>query len=121
MNTIEQLKQEEHVPVVMADQNGFITYVNLKFEEIFKWSSNEIIGEPLTTIIPPNLHDAHNLGFSRFIATEKSVILNQKLNLNGIDKNGLIFSAEHLIRGEKINGKWVFSATIRPLDEREKI
>ncbi|RDI42867.1 PAS domain S-box protein [Aquicella lusitana] len=117
MSMIEELKQEEKVPVVMADQNGLIIYVNRKFQEIFKWSPDEIIGEPLTTIIPPYLHDAHNLGFSRFLATEKTVILNRPLTLQAIDKNGVIFLAEHCIQSEKINGSWVFAATIRPLED----
>ena len=115
MSIVEKLKREENVPVVMANQDGLVIYVNRKFEEVFKWSTEEIIGEPLTTIIPPYLHDAHNLGFSRFLTTEQSVILNQKLELKGIDKNGVIFLAEHFIQCERQNGSWIFAATIRPL------
>lgn len=117
MSIIDELKLEENVPVVMADQNSHIIYVNHKFEEVFKWSSNEVLGKPLTIIIPHNLHDAHNLGFSRFLTTEKSVILNQTLELKAIDKNGVIFSAEHFIQSEKHDGSWIFAATIRPLED----
>lgn len=117
MNVMEELKSIVDVPVVMADHNGLIFYVNAKFEEVFLWSSDEIIGKHLTTIIPKELHDAHNLGFSRFLSTEKSTILNFPLELAAVKKNGVVFAAEHNIRSEKNNGFWIFCATIRPLED----
>ena len=119
MGMMNQLKQEENVPVVMADQQGLIIYVNKKFEEVFKWKANEVTGKPLTIIIPDNLHDAHNLGFSRFLSTEKSIIMNQRLNLKAVDSEGTVFSAEHHIQSEKIDGEWIFAATIQRIDENQ--
>ena|SRR3990167_5912556 len=117
MSITDELKNEKKLPVVMADHNGIIFFVNQKFEEVFLWASNEIIGKSITTIIPNDLHDAHNLGFARFLTTEQSTILNQPLLLAAMKKNGVVFSAEHIIQSEKKNGLWIFAATIRPLEE----
>ncbi|MBA3661915.1 MAG: PAS domain S-box protein [Gammaproteobacteria bacterium] len=117
MMTIEELKSTEEKPVIIASKQGVIIFVNHQFEKIFEWKFNEIVGKPITTIIPPNFHDAHHLGFSRFQNTEVSTILNHPLKLNAIKKNGDIFAAEHIIQAEKIDDAWVFAATIEPIEK----
>ncbi len=115
MKTINELMAEKNLPVVISDHNGFITYVNKSFEEVFGWNKNEATGKPLTLIIPKKLHDAHHLGFSRFITTSTPTLLNKPLNLKALTKDGHEFDSEHIIIAEKENDKWVFGATIRPL------
>src|SRR5437762_13596062 len=115
MNTIEELKQTTDVPVVIADHQGFITYINESFRTVFGWSAEEIMGKALTIIIPANLHDAHHLGFSRFLASGKATLLAQPLKLKAVTKDGKEFDAEHLILAEQHQGQWMFGATIRPL------
>src|SRR5947207_3252439 len=117
MSIIEDVKKNTDVPVVVANNHSVIMWVNRKFEEVFQWSQKEIVGKLLTTIIPQELHDAHNLGFSRFIATEKSLILNQTISLKAVKKNGEVFAAEHYIQAEKnAEGVWMFAATICPVE-----
>lgn len=116
MKTIKELMDKNDIPVVIADHNGFITYINKDFEKAFGWSKDEIVGKPLKIIIPKNLHDAHNLGFSRFITTSMSKIMNKPLNLKAVTKDGHEIDSEHFIIAEKENDKWIFGATIRPLD-----
>ena len=116
MRTIEDVRSETGVPSVIADHQGVITQVNQRFEAVFGWQAQEIIGKSLATIIPPHLHDAHHLGFSRFLTTGKPTLLNQPLKLRAITKAGREFDAEHIITAEQRNGQWMFGATIRPLD-----
>ena len=116
MSSINDIKKEANLPVVIADERGLITSINKSFEDVFGWQKNEIIGKPLATIIPKSLHDAHHLGFSRFLTTGKPTLLNQPLKLKAIKKDGKEFNAEHIIVAEEENGKWIFGATIRPLD-----
>lgn len=115
MGLIEGLKQENEIPIIVANYQGLIIYVNQRFEEVFQWTFPEIVGQPLTIIIPSELHDAHNLGFSRFLMTEHSKILNHPLTLKAVKKDGTLFNAEHLIMAEKINDVWTFGAKIRPI------
>ncbi len=115
MPSIEQMLEQDQVPVVVASQEGFILRVNHAFEKIFGWSSAEAVGQLLTLIIPANLHDAHHLGFSRFISTGQTTLLNQPLRLKAVSKGGREFDAEHFIVAEKSSDHWTFAATIRPL------
>lgn len=115
MKTLKEIKNEPNLPAVTASEDGIITFVNVPFELAFGWTKAEIIGKPLVTIIPPDLHDAHHMGFSRFIISGSPTLLGKPLKLKAVHKDGHIFAAEHYIVAEKISGEWEFGATIRPL------
>lgn len=113
---IESIRRQEEVPAVVVDQQGLITYVNKRFQEIFGWKPQDIVGKTLSTIIPPYLHDAHNLGFSRFLVTGRPSLLNRPLALKAVTKEGREFPAEHFIVAERREEEWVFAALIRPVE-----
>lgn len=115
MITLEELKHRTDVPVILADHEGRITYVNGPFQKVFGWNAEGILGQSLIVIIPTNLHDAHHLGFSRFLTTGKPTLLNQPLKLKAVTKDGRELEAEHLIVAEFQEGRWMFGATLRPL------
>src|SRR6266568_2923084 len=106
MKTIAEVKEENRLPMVVADSQGIIREVNEAFVAAFGWASSEITGKRLETIIPRKLHSTHQLGFSRFLRTGRGTILNQPLSLKGVTKDGREFNARHLIISERINGQW---------------
>src|SRR4028119_1272084 len=117
MKTINEMKHETDLPVLMTDQHGFIIYVNEPFRQVFGWTDDEIIGQILTAVIPNSLHDSHNLGFSRFVMTGNPTVLNHPLQLKAVKNDGSEIDAEHFILSEKNQGQWVFAATLRPLNQ----
>lgn len=120
MDTLVSLRRETTCAVVIADEDGLITYVNERFERDLGWNREEILGRPLLTIIPPRLHDAHHLGFSRFLLTGVSTLLDRPLTLSVMTREGKEVRAEHRILAEQVQGHWVFGATIRRLDAEEE-
>ena len=120
MLTIDNLKAENNIPVIMVDHHGIVVHINQIFEKTWGWQKDVLIGQTLTNIIPDHLKDAHHMGFSRFLLTGKPTVLNQPLNLQILKMDGKEAGAEHFIISEKINGNWVFGAAIRPLEDVEK-
>lgn len=112
MTAIDGKAGTEKDPVITADQEGVITSINDAFQETFGWSREDLVGKSLTEIIPPYLRDAHNLGFSRFITTEKPTLLGQPLSLKILMKDGREVDAIHLITAQRANGQLSFAATI---------
>lgn len=112
--SIEELRQERQLPVVIADDQGFVVYINHCFTDNYQWDK-EIIGRTIVEVIPTNFHDSHNLGFSRFAMTEKSHIANHPINAVVIAKDGKSILSEHYIIAEPVQGRWFFGATLRPL------
>jgi len=113
--TIEQMRSRQDVPVVIAEQDGCISYVNTAFEAVFGWTAKQVVGQSLAVIMPARLRDAHNLGFSRFLTTGVPTVSGRPLMLKAVTKDGREFDAEHLIVAEQTPDGWRFGATIRPL------
>ena len=112
--TLEELITISDSPVVAADTNGIIFKINESFTENFGWKQQELVGKPLTTIIPNSLRDAHQLGFSAYISTGKASLLGQHLDLEIISSDGSVSLADHFILSGEINGKKSFAARIVP-------
>lgn len=113
-NNISELLRQNNKPIITADDQGLITFVNQKFESTYLWSSAQLIEKLLITIIPSTLHDAHNMGFSRFLTTEKPTLMGKPLKLAIVKGDGSECIATHTIYGKKKEGRWVFLATIEP-------
>lgn len=118
LGTIDETLGQAGVAAVLANQEGYILRVNTTFEHVFGWTSPEILGQPLTVIIPANLRDAHHMGVSRFLLTGRPTLLNRALALKAVTKDGRVFDAEHFIVAEQRDGQWLFAATIRPVAAR---
>jgi PAS domain S-box-containing protein len=115
MKTLTDMRLETEIPVIIADHQGLITYVNPPFERVFGWKSDEAQGQALTIIIPKTMRDSHHMGFSRFLTTGVPTLLNKALNLKAITKSGMELNCEHFIVAEQELGQWIFGATLKPL------
>lgn len=107
-----ELLQDEKVPVIVANKVGIILRVNKKFEETFDWQNSALAGQPISIIIPDNLKDAHNMGFSRFKMSGDSTLLETPLDLEIVKGSGEVVIAEHFIVSTKERGEKVFVASI---------
>jgi PAS domain S-box-containing protein len=113
--TIDEIRAITNVPAIVANEQAIIEFINDRFTKEYGWTKKDLIGESLTTIIPPYYRDTHRVGFARFIATEKATLLGMPIQLAILFKDGSIAAAEHFIMGEKNGGTWSFGATIRRL------
>ena len=115
---IAELKEVNDLPIVIANSQGLITYINDCFEQVLGWSQEDVSGQLITMILPSSFRDSHNLAFSRFQASEKATVLNHPLELMTITKNQEEVLTEHYIIAEKIEDDWLFGAVLRPLAEQ---
>jgi PAS domain S-box-containing protein len=117
--TIDELKRSaSDALVVIADQSGRITFAYPGPQQDLGWEADDLLGRPITTIIPEDYRDAHHLGFSRFVMTGKPTLLNRSLRLKVLRKDGTVVDAEHFIVAEREGNLWTFIALIRPLTDR---
>jgi len=104
-------------PFVLADALGNVVSVNEAFRRTYGWSDAELVGQPLGMILPEAFRMSHQLGFSRYQATEQSTILAHPLRLSTRCADGRDIVSEHFIVGEKREQGWVFGATLIPLPD----
>ncbi|MEI7666089.1 MAG: PAS domain S-box protein [Synechococcaceae cyanobacterium ELA263] len=104
-------------PFVLADHNGLIVSINSAFQHAYGWSDEQLRGQPLSVILPEAFRMSHQLGFSRFQATEISTILAHPLRLKTICQDGTEIVSEHFIVAEQREEGWLFGATLTPLPQ----
>jgi PAS domain S-box-containing protein len=105
--------------VITMDAEGRVLEFNPAAERTFGYSAEEAVGAELASlIIPPALRDRHRTGLSRVIRTGKGDLLNRRLELTGMRKDGSEFPVELTLTA--IGGgdtPLVFAGYIRDLTE----
>jgi PAS domain S-box-containing protein len=75
--------------VVVMDRDGMVRAWNQHAESIFGWTAAEAIGQNLgDLIVPPSLREAHNRGLRRFNAEGIARVLDKRLELTGLRRDG---------------------------------
>ncbi len=106
--------------VVSIDHRGDILLANHATTRIFGYEPSELIGQPLTILMPEYLRDLHKAGLKRYQETSHRHINWQSTELIGLRKNGEEFPVE-VSFGEVIsNGHRVFTGFIRDISERKQ-
>ncbi|MBD2422952.1 PAS domain S-box protein [Cyanobium sp. FACHB-13342] len=116
MPTIEALQNSDR-PFVLANSLGEVVSINAAFQATYGWTEDQLRGQSLSLILPGSFQMSHQLGFSRFQATEQSTILAHPLRLKTVCADGTEVVSEHFILGEKRETGWVFGATLTPLPD----
>lgn len=111
-SNLSELMSLSNVPVVAIDQESIFTFINKCFTKEYGWTDEDLIGRPVTLIMPTHMQSAHNVGFSRFLTTESSQLLGKPLPLTVRYKDGTERVSDHFILGEKKDGRWQFAAII---------
>ena len=106
--------------IVLADQSGSIISWNKAAQAMFQYGSEEVLGRPLTLIMPDRFRHAHQRGFDRLRETGVGRILGRTLELHGLRKDGTEFPIE-LSLGTWTTGNGAFySGMIRDITERKQ-
>lgn len=81
--------------ILGINSDGVVTTWNRQAEHIFGWSKNQIIGQSLLqTLIPPRYRKAYVEGLKRLVTEGKGAIVNQRLKLTAMHRDGKEFPIE---------------------------
>ncbi len=107
--------------VATMDAAGVIIGWNPQAEAIFGWSRQEAIGRPLAeTIISPGYREMQRRDIQRFLSTGESVLMNRRVELTALHRDGHEFPVEFTILPLNRQGTYIFSAFIRDITERKR-
>ncbi len=114
----EQIIDSALDAVVTMDMDGLIISWNPQAEVIFGWSAGEVIGRKMSeVIIPPSYREAHERGHRHLMETGEVSVLNRRIELSALRRDGAEFPVELTIAKVMVGGKAQFSAFIRDLSE----
>jgi PAS domain S-box-containing protein len=107
--------------VVTMNHRGRVVGWNHAAVATFGFSADEAIGREMAElIVPPPLRDAHRRGLARFLEHEEPVILDRRLELSAIDKDGREFPVELTITRVALPGPAIFTGYLRDISERKR-
>ena len=107
--------------IISVDMDGKIIIWNKAAEKIFGFSDNEIIGKPVSLIIPPEfeyLHDPDRL--KQAIMEQTAKILGKSIELDLTTKNGNRFPAELSVSSWKVGDEEYSMGIVQNISERKQ-
>lgn len=106
---------------VCTDDRGTITAWNRKAEDTFGWTRAEALGAAMhEMIIPPELRAAHQAGMARFQATGEAKVLNRRIELPALCKDGRDIPVEVHISAVPVEGRMLFNAFLHEISARKR-
>jgi diguanylate cyclase (GGDEF)-like protein/PAS domain S-box-containing protein len=108
--------------IVAADQEGEMISWNRGAERIFGYTEPEVLGKPLSMLMPERFRPLHEAGIKRVVegGVAASRLLGSTVEVVGLRKDGREFPLElALATWDTPNGRF-FSGIIRDISERKK-
>ena len=102
--------------VVQVNAEGKVVGWNDQAENIFGWLREEVIGKLMhELIIPPQFREEHVRGMENYLLTGEYRVLNSRVEMTGLHRNGHEFPVELAVTAIEVGGQREFSAFIRDI------
>jgi PAS domain S-box-containing protein len=106
--------------VISMDDHGTIQFANPATAIIFGYDPAELVGRPLTVLMPEFMRELHDRGFRRFLATGQRHINWRGTELTALRKDGHEFPVEVSFGELTRDGHKLFTGFIRDISERKQ-
>jgi PAS domain S-box-containing protein len=106
---------------IAMDAAGRICDWNPAAEDTFGWPKEEVIGRMVAeTIVPPAHRAAHIQGLQRFLETGVGNVIDRRVEIDALHRDGRMFPVELAIWAHERDGVHSFSAFVHDISERSK-
>lgn len=108
--------------IVTVDQTQRITLFNRAAEEMFGYGQDEVMGQPLTMLLPKESraeHERHVMRFAR--SPVRSRQMDERNRVHGRSKDGRTFPIEIAISKINVDGLVEFTGIIRDIADRVRL
>ncbi len=106
--------------VVSIDESGAIILANPATKRIFGYNPEELIGKPLTVLMPGAMRKLHETGFKRYLETGARHLNWQGTEVTALRANGEEFPAEVSFGEMTADQRKVFTGFIRDISEKKR-
>jgi len=107
--------------VVVADRDGQITLFNPAAEKIFGRSADQVVGRPITLLMPQAFRDLDDCGFTAALEARQPSIVGRTVELKGRRGNGEEFPLELSLSAIEVAGELQYIGSIRDQTERQRM
>jgi PAS domain S-box-containing protein len=106
--------------IVTITPDGIVRWFNRGAERIFGYRAEEIIGRPVTVLMPKRYRDLCMAGLRRYLRTGEARVVGGTTDLVGLRKGGSEFPIEMSLGEILEDGEQLFTSVIRDVTERKR-
>ncbi len=107
--------------IISSDSNGNIISWNKRAQIIFGYAEEEVMGKPLTILMPAKYVDVHSMELGRIGSTGESKHEGKTFEAHGLRKDRTEFPIEISIAGWKTEDGTFFTGIIRDITEKKRL
>jgi PAS domain S-box-containing protein len=105
--------------VIGMNHIGVVIEFNEAAEQTFGYTREEAVGQDLAQlVVPPELRDRHRQGLSRYLATGQTRILNERVELTAMRRDGSTFPIELAVTRLPGSDPPIFTGYVRDISDR---
>jgi PAS domain S-box-containing protein len=107
--------------IMLASENGQISFWNEAAVKIFGWTAQEVIGKKLSDlIIPKQYQQQHIEGLKRFSQTGEGPMIGKSTEITALNRDGEEFPIELHLSSVKLKGHWHAIGLITDITDRKQ-
>ena len=107
--------------IVVADEQGRIKLFNPAAQRAFGYTESEVLGQPLSLLMPPDDREAHEQALRRYVETREVRSIGPTTERQGRRKGGEVFPLELSLSAIELPEGIVFLGAIDDLTERRRM
>jgi len=107
--------------IMTINESLIIESFNKAAADIFAYRPEEVIGQPATMLLPPDGRQVLVDGLRDYLQTGHAKVIGKpKLEMNGLRKDGAVFTAELTINEIRLDQRRLFVGVVRDITERKQ-
>jgi diguanylate cyclase (GGDEF)-like protein/PAS domain S-box-containing protein len=106
--------------LIVVDSRGDIRFANTAFCSLFGYATDEILGRPVTVIIPERMRGAHTVGMSNAAAGAKPSRCGKAVEVSALKRDGTEFPIEITVSTWNAGDGFWAGAAIKDISERRE-
>ncbi|WP_158598781.1 PAS domain S-box protein [Haloarcula sp. Atlit-120R] len=118
-NRFRALTENSSFAVISIDETSTIRYANDATEDLFGYPTTELVGEPLTTLMPARFREAHLEGLSQYLSDGRRTVNWDGLELAGLRADGEEFPVEVSFGEYVVGDDHLFTGVIQDISDRK--
>jgi PAS domain S-box-containing protein len=115
------LVQSASGAIIIADEEGSIISWNRGARDIFGYAEEEVLGRPITQLMPERYREDHRRGLERVRTTGEGHLLGKTVELYGLGKDGNEFPVQISLSSWQTEGRVFFSGILQDISARKEL
>jgi PAS domain S-box-containing protein len=106
--------------IIAADEDGRIIFWNQAAETTFGHAASEMLGQPITPLMPERFREGHRRGIARLDSSGTGRLIGRTVEMRGLTKEGREFPMEISLSRWTAGGQTFSTAIIRDVSSRRQ-